>query len=163
VAAASPAKAPPAAAPSGDEAAPRPETPHVTPHVVPARAASAGAPDRPARSAARATRASAPSESVRPDRPGAPGAGHGPRAAAAAGAGAARPTGTVRVSSSPWAEVRVGGRPERCAETPCTLMLPAGTYTLSLRNPVAQLDKTVTVVVRASETVTVRETLTAPR
>ena len=70
--------------------------------------------------------------------------------------------GTVRISSSPWAEVRVVGRSERCAETPCTLSLPSGQHTLTLRNPVAQLVKTVRVDVRTDQTVTVRETLTAP-
>ena len=43
--------------------------------------------------------------------------------------------GTVKVSASPWARVRVVGRKERCVETPCSLTLPPGRHTLSLENP----------------------------
>jgi tRNA A-37 threonylcarbamoyl transferase component Bud32 len=104
-------------------------------------------------------------EAAGPPRPGAE-AEPAPRAHAARGEPARRargPTGTVRVSSSPWAEVRVVGRPERCPETPCSMTLPAGSHTLTLRNPVAQVGKTVRVVVRTDATVTVRETLTPGR
>ena len=133
---------PPAATPSGDISAARPETQH---HIDPVRATPRAAPAHPSG-----------------DRDG--GRGH---RAAARGAGtstgsATGATGTVRISSSPWAEVRVVGRSERCAETPCSVVLPAGTHTLALRNPVAQVGKTLQVVVRAGETMTVRETLTPP-
>jgi hypothetical protein len=134
------------AAPHGEVSAPRP-----------ARRAAVEVSSGPADVAGRAARAAAEA----PHQPR-----QGGRAAvrrAGAPGGGARPEGTVRVSSSPWAEVRVIGRPDRCRETPCTLHLPAGTYTLALRNPVAHVGKNVVVEVRPLETVTLRETLTAPR
>jgi tRNA A-37 threonylcarbamoyl transferase component Bud32 len=73
--------------------------------------------------------------------------------------------GTLVVTSTPWAEVTVAGRGESCADTTgsaCKLSLPAGTYTLRLYNPSANLGATVTVEVVAGETKTVRETLTRP-
>ncbi len=68
--------------------------------------------------------------------------------------------GTVRVSSSPWAEVSVLGHSARCKDTPCRLSLPPGTYTLTLRNPVSRVGKTLRVHVKSGETTLVRETLT---
>jgi hypothetical protein len=73
--------------------------------------------------------------------------------------------GTLVVTSTPWAEVTVAGRGESCADTTgsaCKLSLPAGTYTLRLYNPSANLGATVKVEVVAGETKTVRETLTRP-
>jgi hypothetical protein len=43
--------------------------------------------------------------------------------------------GTVKVSTSPWARVRVVGHGGGCAETPCSLSLPPGRYSLRLENP----------------------------
>jgi hypothetical protein len=54
-------------------------------------------------------------------------------------------------------------RPERCAETPCVLELPPGTYRLDLENPIAHVGATTTVVVESGAVATVRETLTRPR
>lgn len=75
-------------------------------------------------------------------------------------AGVVAEPGTVKVSSTPWAAVRVRGRAESCRDTPCTLTLPPGRHTLLLRNPVANLGKQITVTVKSGETVVVRETLT---
>ncbi|HUS67946.1 MAG TPA: hypothetical protein VMZ28_25605, partial [Kofleriaceae bacterium] len=69
-------------------------------------------------------------------------------------------SGQVRLSSTPWARVRVVGRKEACAETPCTLSLPAGRHTIELDNPVAHLRKTIAVEVTAGATLTRREALT---
>ncbi len=134
------------AAPPADVPAPRPES-RAAVEVSPGPADVAGHAARPAAEAEQH-----PREGGRP----------AARRAGAAGAGA-RAEGAVRVSSSPWAEVRVIGRADRCRETPCTLRLPAGTYTLALRNPVAHVGKNVVVEVRPHETITLRETLTAPR
>jgi tRNA A-37 threonylcarbamoyl transferase component Bud32 len=75
-------------------------------------------------------------------------------------AGVAGPPGTVKVSATPWAAVKVRGRSEGCRDTPCTLRLPPGRHVLLLRNPVANLAKQVTVTVTSGATVVVRETLT---
>ncbi len=70
-------------------------------------------------------------------------------------------SGTIKVSSQPWAEVSVAGASARCADTPCTLSLPAGTYTLHLSNPVLRVAKDVRVEVVAGDTRYVKEVLTA--
>jgi len=57
--------------------------------------------------------------------------------------------------------VTVVGRSERCADTPCTLTLPAGTHTLRLSNPVTRTAKTIQVDVATGETRYVKEALTA--
>jgi len=139
----------PTAAPSGDFSAPRSET-----RGDPGSGADGAGGEATERHAPRGDASAAHT---------APPSPHGGAGPGGRGAGAAKGEGTVRVSSSPWAEVRVAGRSERCHETPCVLRLPAGRYTLSLRNPVAHLVKSVAVEVRPSETVTLRETLTAPR
>lgn len=70
----------------------------------------------------------------------------------------------LRVSTTPWATVKVVGRPEHCDETPCRLRLPAGTYRVILANPVAGLKTTITVTVSADEPTLVHEVLrAAPR
>ncbi len=71
--------------------------------------------------------------------------------------------GTVRVSSAPWASVEVEGHDARCTETPCSLRLPAGSYVLLLRNPVAELEKRIEVEVTAGRTTDVVATLTRSR
>jgi len=77
-----------------------------------------------------------------------------------ADAGAHLETGMIRVSSSPWASVAVEGQKAGCAETPCTLTLAPGVYTLILRNPPGGLEKTVEVRVVSGETTDVIENLT---
>ena len=71
--------------------------------------------------------------------------------------------GTLRISSAPWATVTVIGRSESCAETPCQLKLPIGTYRLELRNPVAGLKKVTNVTVRENDVVKMHAVLEAPR
>jgi len=71
-----------------------------------------------------------------------------------------RALGTLQISTSPWAKVQVVGTGHRCADTPCTLQLPAGTYKVTLTNPVANVGKTVSVTIAPGKTFRVRETLT---
>jgi serine/threonine protein kinase len=78
----------------------------------------------------------------------------------AADAGPAGPLGTLQLSSTPWATVRIAGRRESCKETPCTLRLPPGTYRVHLANPLAHLEKEVPVTIESGRTVKVRENLT---
>jgi len=68
--------------------------------------------------------------------------------------------GIVQVSTSPWAQVSVEGRPESCSETPCKLRLPPGRYRLRMINPVARLGAEIEVAVVADETTTIRQSLT---
>jgi hypothetical protein len=63
------------------------------------------------------------------------------------------------VSASPWAQVAIDGRPERCRDTPCSLELPAGTYRMRLHNPVKNVGKVVDIQVVAGQTLTLREVL----
>lgn len=70
--------------------------------------------------------------------------------------------GKLRISSAPWATVEVVGRSEACTETPCQLELPAGTYQLQLRNPVAGLRKNVRATIREGEISKIHEVLEAP-
>jgi hypothetical protein len=77
-------------------------------------------------------------------------------------AGVAQPPGKVRVQSSPWAEVEVVGRGKKCNDTPCTIELPAGRYTLRLRNPPAGLGASREVTVVSGDTVDVSAQLTRP-
>jgi len=77
-------------------------------------------------------------------------------------AGASLAPGTLQLSSTPWATVRIVGRHESCKETPCTLRLPAGTYRVRFENPLAHLDKETVVKVESGRTITVRESLTRP-
>ena len=93
----------------------------------------------------------APAETPRPGRP---------RPPRAADAGPAGPLGTLQLSSTPWATVRIAGRRESCKETPCTLRLPPGTYRVRLANPLAHLEKEVQVTIESGRTVKVRENLT---
>jgi hypothetical protein len=79
-----------------------------------------------------------------------------------ADAGPTAAPGTVQLSSTPWATVRVVGRRESCKETPCTLRLPPGTYRIRFENPLAHLDKETVVSVESGRTITVRESLTRP-
>ncbi len=74
----------------------------------------------------------------------------------------AQPPGKLHVSTSPWAKVEVLGTKHRCADTPCALELPPGTYTVKLTNPVANVGKTVQVVITSGQTRRIRETLTRP-
>ena len=75
-------------------------------------------------------------------------------------AGDAAPAGIVRVSSAPWAIVKVVGRRAGCAETPCEISLPPGLHTLHLRNPHAGLEKTLQVQVTSGKTTDLVESLT---
>ncbi len=59
----------------------------------------------------------------------------------------AEPKVILRISSTPWATVRVKGRSESCDETPCRLTLPPGKYQLILHNPVADLKSTTPVAI----------------
>jgi serine/threonine protein kinase len=77
-------------------------------------------------------------------------------------AGVAAEPGHLQVNSSPWAEVEVIGRGRKCSETPCTLDLPPGRYTLRLRNPTANVGTTREVTVVSGQTQTVIVTLTRP-
>jgi hypothetical protein len=117
------------------------------PSPVPGQTSSAA----PARRARRQSGARAPVRG---------GPGQGSRAATADRAGSVPPAlATVQVSASPWATVTVPGQATGCAETPCTLRLPAGTHLLQLHNPVAGLGKEVRLVLEAGETRLVREVL----
>jgi hypothetical protein len=77
-------------------------------------------------------------------------------------AGPTAAPGTLQLSSTPWATVRIAGRHESCKETPCTLRLPPGTYRIRFENPLAHLDKDTVVTVESGRTITVRESLTRP-
>jgi len=77
-------------------------------------------------------------------------------------AGPSLAPGTLQLSSTPWATVRIAGRRESCKETPCTLRLPPGTYRIRFENPLAHLDKETVVTVESGRTITVRESLTRP-
>ncbi len=80
-----------------------------------------------------------------------------PRAKAAATA-----LGTVKISATPWARVRVQGQKAGCDETPCVLQLPAGSHSIRLVNPVADLRKTLSVQVKSGETVVINTSLGTP-
>jgi hypothetical protein len=86
----------------------------------------------------------------------------GPIVRAKIDAGVAEPPGKVSVNSSPWAQVEVVGRGKKCSETPCDFELPAGRYTLRLRNPVAGLGATREVTVVSGQTERVSVELTRP-
>jgi hypothetical protein len=72
------------------------------------------------------------------------------------------PRGTLVVSSSPWAAVTVIGRSERCADTPCRLSLPAGTYTVRLENAIERVGAMKSVTIEAGGETTLVEMLTRP-
>jgi tRNA A-37 threonylcarbamoyl transferase component Bud32 len=103
--------------------------------------------------------APAPPADAAPPAPRAPHGKHRPLHAEAAPTG---PPGTLQLSSTPWATVRIAGRRESCKETPCTLHLPPGTYRVRFENPLAHLDKETVVTVESGRTITVRESLTRP-
>lgn len=70
----------------------------------------------------------------------------------------------MRVSTTPWATLKIVGRPETCDETPCQLRLPAGKYRVELANPVAGLKTTISVTLSADKPTRVHEVLrAAPR
>jgi hypothetical protein len=71
--------------------------------------------------------------------------------------------GTVLINTSPWARVTVAGREDGCPDTPCTLKLPPGDYTIELHNPVADLTAEIAVHVDSGATVQRTETLTRRR
>lgn len=68
-------------------------------------------------------------------------------------------TTTLKISSSPWAKVKVLGRSESCQETPCVLKLPPGTYRLVFENPVANLKKSVSVTTTTDKPAIIHEVL----
>lgn len=68
------------------------------------------------------------------------------------------PTGTLNISSRPWALVYVNG--ERRGETPIIgLVLPAGEHELRLENPELSVGRVVRVKITAGESVTYRADL----
>jgi hypothetical protein len=72
-----------------------------------------------------------------------------------------QPLATVRISSTPWASVRVIGSSARCQETPCELQLAAGHHRIELVNPVAGLKKVIEVDATADEPTIIHEVLRA--
>jgi len=119
--------------------------------AAPVRATTSDA--RPPDAAPLAPDAAPPAADARP---------HATRHHAAPDAGPPLAPGTLQLSSTPWATVRIAGRRESCKETPCTLRLPPGTYRLRFENPLAHLDKETVVTVESGRTITVRESLTRP-
>ena len=69
-----------------------------------------------------------------------------------------RVTGILKITTTPWATVTVGGK-RLCEETPCQITLPAGPASLVLANPVAGLERVVQVTVPESAELIVRESL----
>jgi serine/threonine protein kinase len=67
--------------------------------------------------------------------------------------------GQVRISTRPWSRVTVRGHDAVCEETPCTLSLPPGDYSLYLENPIADRHAEVEVTVEAGRTSTVMRSL----
>jgi serine/threonine-protein kinase len=69
--------------------------------------------------------------------------------------------GLLTLDTAPWTRVSLNGRD--LGTTPLVrVRLPAGTHTLTLRNPELGVNRTVTVVVRADETTARRLDLNEP-
>ncbi|MEM9489342.1 MAG: protein kinase [Myxococcota bacterium] len=172
---------PPAVAPDGSPPAVAPDgsPPAVAPDGSPPAVAPDGSidaapvtahedsPSSPAEVDARGVRDAAvrprpESSDNRPSRTRRTDAGRGAATASPAPSAAQVAHGTVKISATPWARVRVIGHSASCDETPCVLQLPPGTHRIHLVNPVAQLSKELRVSVASGQTKVVSANLSTP-
>jgi hypothetical protein len=71
----------------------------------------------------------------------------------------AAPTGFLSLSSEPWAQITIDGRPIGRSTPAPSIELPAGVHTVELINPVLKLRRRLSVKILANRSVTRRVVL----